>query len=1164
MILEISDITGQEKAVGHFDIPPDTTLGDLLARDPKLTKLHEFVAYADINGQRIENWVSLSPRKGDRVNLKIKPGPFLVPFIPIIIQALQIISALASIVQFAMSLFAKPSTPHTSATRRKDSQTYTFDGIRTGYQAGNPVSPIYGQHRTGGQLLQMAVDVTSGGKRQELSMLIGLGEGVITDVSCVEINNIAIANIMSTTTDLRLGTQTQSVIPGFNQIRNTFFDGRQFTDGAITYTTQGNQVQKAEVNVSALEGLFHSDLNSNLVKNRSRYSIEYKNTAASTFTIVESPRDFVAKSATEVFDQVKIDFGSLSSWDIRLTWLSATFVGVLNSKYRLWLKNVTEIREQTHTYSSTALLAVRAIATSQLNGAQPQVTAVVRGLEVDQLGSNLAVASHGYTQNPAWHLLDYMTNSRYGAGAYIPRTDLNLQSFYDFSVLCNSQTPNGAGGLEDMHHMDLVMDRKMSHWDWIQNILANYRSTLIWSNGEYKIITDRADTPVRQVFHAGNTIREKTSVKMDSDPTRPNQVTCEFANQSLDYEMDTLFAQDSSAVAANEPIKNIDLSLIGVVRQSEILRAADYYIRRHRDRRRTVSFATGLEGIAVEPGDFAKVGVLTTDWEAGYGGRALDGSSSYILLDREVSLANGNAYELLVWHSKTDSVETITLPSASNTGTIISLTCSFGAQVFPADRWAVGITSEDLMKVRITNVKRNIETGVHDLVGEEFLQFEATTPTNLSSGTVFKFREPPAQPVGVSVTERAVMNADGSVVSRIEFNVTPSPLIEAGRITQAGTQNSVNLGAASHNPMMHSLEGERLRFLSGSASTLAQGYLIETWNSSTTVASVTPPFTLNPTSGDPYELLKKSGTFGGFDAYIDDTGSNQFVYYGSFPGYEGAITVTPQSATMAAKIIPYSDIGVRNEVGPWVVPFDTRGDTVAPAQPSSIFFRRGTGLDVTVQVIPTSQADLWGHLFYRNTVNCFTSAQTIGFGSQMYHDSNISYETTYYYYAAPVDYSFNVGSWVGPTTTVVVSRIVNTDIGTGEITTSNLTANANAIALSSGTIVISRGISIAEGIGNAAGIAVSPKITLFHDGTTIPGLFPIGKLDLIRNGLILDTMQAQLSTNSGDSTVMATTYLDNPTSTSVAYSLVVASLTSVGSMGLLALDRTLSITLLLK
>ncbi|GEM_PF-4927488 len=103
---------------------------------------------------------------------------------------------------------------------------------------------------------------------------------------------------------------------------------------------------------------------------------------------------------------------------------------------------------------------------------------------------------------------------------------------------------------------------------------------------------------------------------------------------------------------------------------------------------------------------------------------------------------------------------------------------------------------------------------------------------------------------------------------------------------------------------------------------------------------------------------------------------------------------------------------------------------------------------IDLVITPTSCADLWGHIVYRNTVNCFTSATTIGFtAGTTFKDTNVTYATTYFYWVAPVDFSFNVGSWTGPATGVA-SHVVTTDISCGAVSGVVTFANVGNIKIS--------------------------------------------------------------------------------------------------------------------
>ena len=1081
MILEIEDITERRAAHGHVNFPAGATLAGAMESDRRAKLLLDAVVECHFNGVRVSEWRSLRPGKSDRVRLVIRPTEPVTAFIAAFAAGftggalgaagatlvgmyayglgafLGAASLVFSAVTFVVSLFNQPNQPSLSGGGKKQSQTYGFEGIRTAITPGGVVPVIYGQDMVGGQLLGMSVDVKSAGRLQQMNLLLGLGEGPITSVNCVRINNIALESIGSVTSETRLGTSSQAVITGFETIRNTFQDGREVASGTpITYTTNGNSVVAVDLVLGALDGLIKFNKDGTRSAVWLEYSVERRTTGTTTYTIVTSPERWQDKIAAPVWSTYTTTLPSAGAYDVRVTLVDVSNPNQLEQgtsiKGRLWLTHVTERQGAGEPYSGTALLAIKGAATSQFHGGQPNVTALVRGREV-LVYSTTAVSTVTWSQNPAWAVLDYMTNSVYGMGPFIANSQCDIQSFIDFATLCRSQVPDGRGGTEDQHRIDLVMDQKQSHWQWVNDILGNYRSAVILSQDRYKVITDRQDLPVRQVFHAGNMIPGGTEIKIASDPMRPNQVNARFANQDLDYEVEPIFVQDSASVfGAGDPIRDYDIQLLGVTRQSEAERNAGFDLNRKRQQRREISFSTGLEGIAVEPGDMCRAGVLLTDYEAGWGGRALDGSSSHIVLDREIVVKSGYAYDLFVWHMAADTVEQRTVATTVPTGTssfatiTVSPTTGFSYQIRPNDRWAIGINSEDLFLALTKKVSRD-ELGRHKLTVEEYRTVAPVTPTPrqlLVSQRAPVLAGPPAQPLAVSVREERREAKDGFIASKIMIDVTPSMRQEGGRVTVPGTTASATL-AQSHNPNNDALIGERLTFTAGAAS----GAIVQiaAWNGATRVATVLPIFVAAPDSGDPYNLEKKGGGFAGFDLQqVMNVGSGEgFSHYGTYYGTAAEIPLGPQEDnSQVFRIVPFSPLGPRNEIGAWVASITTYGDTVPPPQPGSISAIQGTGKDVTVRVYPTSYADLWGHEFFRHTANCFTAATSIGFHSELYHDTDISFETSYSYWARPRDFSFNVGSWIGPIT-FVASRIIRTDIGSVEITNQVEFANDGVI-----------------------------------------------------------------------------------------------------------------------
>lgn len=481
---------------------------------------------------------------------------------------------------------------------------------------------------------------------------------------------------------------------------------------------------------------------------------------------------------------------------------------------------------------------------------------------------------------------------------------------------------------EDCYHLDIVMDVKKPHWTWVQDILANYRTAPIYSNGQYKLISDRADLPTRQVFHAGNMIPGRTEVRIGGDPLRPNQAVVHFAAEDREWEQEIRYVVSSAALAADSgPIKPFDMSLIGITRWTEALRAADVQLKRRRQIRREITFATGLEALAVEPGDIAICGVLTTDFEMGYGGRALDGSSNHIVLDREVEIRSGQTYDMHVWHATGTAADTYelrtvatTVPAGQSTYKTITIspTAGFSFQVVAQDRYAIGITSEDLRRYRVTRIRRS-EAGFHEVTAEEFipigpdLECPGSAQTTITNTT-------PSQPQSATAT------ASGCILCA---NVVTVPTCVGGNFTGPNSFRVAYISTSLHSPIASALVGELLRIASGPASGYPGAFsgspataFIQSYTGATSYQIQVPaivPFSKVgvgggiPNSGDLYYITHHGSAIAGLGVDIDC--GDGFARIGNIIGTSGCIGIDNTCERMGIRLIPFNDRGLENPIG---------------------------------------------------------------------------------------------------------------------------------------------------------------------------------------------------------------------------------------------------------
>ena len=90
-------------------------------------------------------------------------------------------------------------------------------------------------------------------------------------------------------------------------------------------------------------------------------------------------------------------------------------------------------------------------------GGIPNVTAKIKGRKVVTLDSSLNESSPTFSTNPAFCLLDYLRNERYGKG--IATSNIDLQSFRDASQICITQvTPFSSASNINIFDTNAVLD----------------------------------------------------------------------------------------------------------------------------------------------------------------------------------------------------------------------------------------------------------------------------------------------------------------------------------------------------------------------------------------------------------------------------------------------------------------------------------------------------------------------------------------------------------------------------------------------------------------------------------------------------------------------------------------------------------------------------------
>ncbi len=144
-----------------------------------------------------------------------------------------------------------------------------------------------------------------------------------------------------------------------------------------------------------------------------------------------------------------------------------------------------------------------------------------------------------WTSCPAMILLDLLTNSRYGFGAHITDSSLDLFSFVNASKFANTLVDDGAGGQEARFSCNVNIQSPKEAFELINELAGVMRCMPIWSAGSVTITQDKPTDP-SYLFNLSNVGEGGFSYAGSSLKTRHSVVSVSYYNmdsQEVDFEV---------------------------------------------------------------------------------------------------------------------------------------------------------------------------------------------------------------------------------------------------------------------------------------------------------------------------------------------------------------------------------------------------------------------------------------------------------------------------------------------------------------------------------------------------------------------------------------------------------------------------------------------------
>jgi len=190
-----------------------------------------------------------------------------------------------------------------------------------------------------------------------------------------------------------------------------------------------------------------------------------------------------------------------------------------------------------HKLSGVSYIAFRITWDADKYTGIPNIQAKVQGKKISTYDSSSNETTGVYSNNPAWCLLDYLTNTRYGKGIDI--SNIDIPSFYTSSTVCSTQiTPYSGGADIDLINCNAVIDTSNKIIDNVRNLLVGMRGLITYQQGKFRLVVESTGSSVL-TLNSDNIIGG-ISVQSEKKNTKFNRMQVNFINPEKNYQSDLI------------------------------------------------------------------------------------------------------------------------------------------------------------------------------------------------------------------------------------------------------------------------------------------------------------------------------------------------------------------------------------------------------------------------------------------------------------------------------------------------------------------------------------------------------------------------------------------------------------------------------------------------
>ncbi|WP_427834815.1 TipJ family phage tail tip protein [Actinobacillus pleuropneumoniae] len=484
--------------------------------------------------------------------------------------------------------------------------------------------------------------------------------GLVNGLKSVYLDNTPIQNLDDTynfknvEAEGRLGTQDQDVMSDFDTTEKEVSVGAEVRKTTpLTRTVTDANVTRLRLTLG-VQSLFKQEDNGDT----NGASVDFKITVGNaTYNL-----NINGKYSSQYLRTIYIEDLPQVPFTVRVERLNADSDSQRLQNKTVWA-SYTEIIDTDFAYPNTAYVGIKF--NSENFSSIPTRGYEIFGIEV-KLPSNYDPETRKYTglwdgtfkiawtNNPAWVLLDILTNKRYGLGERLGDFGVDKWALYSIAQYCDQLVPDGYGNMEPRFTCNIWMTEQRSAYDVISDLCSIFRGIPVWNGTEMTFIIDRPADPVWTYTNA-NVINGEFSRQYSAKKSRHNAIQVEYKDKDNAYQSAIEYVSDNDLIRKNG-FNLLKVTAFGCTSRGQAYRTGRWILETEKLETETVTFSVGSEGLMHIPGDIIRV---TDNHFAGtnLGGRVLSVSDKVVTVDREITLPANSYFSYINAEAKHASIK---------------------------------------------------------------------------------------------------------------------------------------------------------------------------------------------------------------------------------------------------------------------------------------------------------------------------------------------------------------------------------------------------------------------------------------------------------------------------------------------------------------------------